>query len=360
MTKHKTFYNDNNFRIIEEQNQVCNECDDIKIYHPINLCYNYKPKFNQVKKEIPIENNWSNYFKGFFTTIEPTVEITYEPVYSKNYVKPFDLGKAYSGPYLTSTIGGVTNFPFIDTGCCNTPPTPPRTPTLPTVNWLSLYLDKLEYIMNGMWIDMSKYMTNNVYKFLTPVKYITENDIVQLNIQIKNQTYEIEQMKNTIENTIENMKTQMLSYLKHKINHEFVKLDKSDNNYKVLINKFKDKLEIFSYKLLDNQRNINELFKNYHKQKTKLLMYDIEYFYKSRKHEMHKDTDSYITGSGILIPSYSNFYLFKNDHKQESKELMQDIKSFNKEKLNKAKDMLDDTFLNIEHVDVIDYEKINV
>lgn len=52
---------------------------------------------------------------------------------------------------------------------------------------------------------MTKYLLNNVYKFLTPVKYITENDMkiqnYQLNIQIKNQTYEIEQMKNEIKNT---------------------------------------------------------------------------------------------------------------------------------------------------------------
>jgi hypothetical protein len=36
--------------------QVCKKCGDIKIYHPINLCYNYEPKFNQIKK-----NNETNF-----------------------------------------------------------------------------------------------------------------------------------------------------------------------------------------------------------------------------------------------------------------------------------------------------------
>lgn len=308
----RVFYNENNFKIIEEQNQICKNCNDIKIYHPLNLCYNYEPKFNQVKKEILIEKNWSNYFKSYFTTLKPTVEITSIPAYSKYCVTPCDSGKAYCSSDLSNYIGGISpNFPFKksnlpDTGCCNTSPSPP---TLPIVNWLSLSLDKLEYIMNGMWIDMSNYIYKNIKVFLTPIKYITENDILQVNIQMKNQNDEIKQMKNTIEN----MKTQMLSDLKHKIEYEFIKLDKS-NNCKVLIDKniqeIKDKLE-------NTVINIDEINLIHHKQKTKLLM--------------------------------------------------EDINRFNKEKLNKNQEMLDDTFLksisNIKKLKIqdiidLDYEKI--
>jgi hypothetical protein len=234
--------------------QVCNKCGDIKAYHPINLCYNYEPKFNQVKKEITKPISWSNYFKSYFVEIEPEIEITYEPVYyEKCNLKPFDLGKAdcgINGDY----IGEISpNFPFIKTSnlnssCCNTPPTPP---TPPTVNWLYF---KLEYIMNGMWIDISNYMTNyllnSVYKkivlFSTPIKYITENEV---NIQMKNQIDEIKQMKNTIEN----MKTEMLSDLK---------------NYD------KDDIKDIKYKVYINEIHIEKL----NNQITKLLMKDIKNF----------------------------------------------------------------------------------
>lgn len=313
----RTFYNDNNFRIIEEQHQVCNKCGDIKIYHPINLCYNYEPKFNQIKKEIVKPNSWSNYFKSYFVEIKPTVEITYEPVYSENCnPEPSDSGKAYCSSDFISNVGGISpNFPFInkynlpETGCCNT--------QLPTVNWLnfSLSLDKLEYIMNGMWVDMTNYIMFNVYKFLTPVKYITENEMkiqnYQVNIQLKNQTYEIEEMKNEMKN----MKSQMLYDLTHSIKNEFVKLNKSDNNYKFLIDNsildIKERMDI-------SEINLDEI---------------------------------------NLI-----------NHKQKTKQLMDDINKFDKEKLNKDKDMLDDVFLqSISNINKLkdqsidnyeDYEKI--
>lgn len=182
----KTF-NDNNFRI-QEQEQKCKNCDDIRIYHPINLCYNYEPKFKEVKKEIMKPISWSNYFKSYFVEIKPEIKITYEPVYSEKCPEPYDSGKAYTTPNLTDYIGEISpNFPFN-----LPPPTPPPTPSpTPTVNWLNFSLDKLEYIMNGMWVDMTNYLLKNIKVFLTHIKYITENDIVQVNIQMKNQTYEI-------------------------------------------------------------------------------------------------------------------------------------------------------------------------
>lgn len=172
--------------------QICNKCGDIKGYHPINLCYNYEPKFNQVKKEIVKPISWSNYFKSYFVEIKPEIEteITYEPVYSERcYPEPSDSGKAYCSSNLSDYIGGISpNYPFKksnlpETGCTNTPPTPV---IIQRTNWS--YLDKLEYrleyILNGMWIDMTNYLLNNVYKqivvFLTPVKYITESEMVHV------------------------------------------------------------------------------------------------------------------------------------------------------------------------------------
>jgi hypothetical protein len=264
--------------------QICENCGDTKFYHPINLCYNYEPKFNQVKKEIVKPNSWSNYFKSYFVEIKPESEsiITYEPVYNQNSMgcsencnpEPFDSGKAYCSPDLINNVGGIyPNFPFKnspETGCTNTPPTiqkPIRT---------SNYLDKLEYIMNGMWIDIANYLLKDIYKnikvFLTP---ITENDIVQVNIQMKNQIDEIERMKNEIKN----MKTQMLCDLKHKIKNEFITLNNSDNNYKFLI---KNDIEEINYKLKNTEISLEKFNKNDHKKKTKLLIFNIRHFDKKK------------------------------------------------------------------------------
>lgn len=292
----RTFYNDNNFKIT----QVCNKCGDAKFYHPINLCYNYEPKFNQVKKEIVKPISWSNYFKSYFVEIKPEIEITYEPIYCKYNTEPFDSGKAYCSSNLSDYIGGISpNFPFKtsnlpETGCTNTQSTRQSTPVI-KVNWL--FLDKLEYrleyILNGMWIDVANYIYKNVYNILKPVKYINET---QMKVQMDTTKY---QMKNEIEqmkNTIENMKTQMLSDLKHKIEYEFLLINRSDNNCKVLIDKITDKLE-------NTEINLDELNLINHKQKTKLLMEDIKSF--SIINKLNKNQD-------IFLQSIANIKKLKN------------------------------------------------
>lgn len=244
--------------------QICNKCGDIKGYHTINLCYNYEPKFNKVKKQKPI--SWSNYFKSYFVEIKPEIDITYEPVYSEKCDPgPSDSGKAYCSSNLSDYIGGISpNYPFKksnlpETGCTNT--SPPI--IIQRFNWS--YLDKLEYrleyILNGMWIDIYK----QIVVFLTPVKYITESEMVQMKNEIKQ-----------VKNEMKNMKIQMLSDLKHKI----------DNNYKFIINAdikaiWKQSNHIKN-KLENTEFNLEKLNLINHKQESKLLMEDINRFDKEK------------------------------------------------------------------------------
>lgn len=262
--------------------------------------YNLRLKL-KIKKEIVKPISWSNYFKSYFVEIKPEIEIeiTYEPVYCKYNTEQFDSGKAYCSSNLSDYIGGISpNFPFKtsnlpETGCTNTQSTRQSTPVI-KVNWL--FLDKLEYILNGMWIDTANYIYKNVYNLLKPVKYITET---QMKVQMDTTKY---QMKNEIEqmkNTIENMKTQMLSDLKHKIEYEFLLINRSDNNCKVLIDKIKDKLE-------NTEINLDELNLINHKQKTKLLMEDINRF---DKEKLNKNED---TLDDVFLMSISNIKKLKN------------------------------------------------
>jgi hypothetical protein len=250
-------FNNNDNDNDNEQNQLCKNCNDVKICHPINLCYKYEAKFKKIEKQIVKPISWSNYFKSYFVELQPEFEIEYseKPVYFEK-CNPTFYEKIHSSFDLT-------NFQFIETyklpETCNTilPPLQPPTPNLIQTNdWLV----KLEYIMNGMWIDITNYLLNNVYNLLKPVKYITENDI---KIQINNQTDEIEQIKNEIKN----MKSEMLFDIKHKINNEFIILNNSDNNYKVIIDKNIQEIK----NKLKNTENINQ-----HKQKSKELMQDIK------------------------------------------------------------------------------------
>lgn len=265
--KNFTLNNIRNDRITNS-NKLCKNCDDT--YHPINLCYNYEPKFKQIIKPV----SWSNYFKSYFVKLEPIVEIIKEPVYYKYNVKPFDSGKSYCSSDLTNSIGGITNFPFktLQTKCDNREQLP-STKQEVKVNWLPLV--KLNYLMNDVWVDITNYISNlykNVYKLIKPVNYITET-------KFKDQINEMKQMKNTIEN----MKNQMLYDLKHKIKNEFIILNNSDNNYKVHVD---NKIKEIKNKLESIEINLDEINIVNHKQKTKLLIEDIKNF---NKDKLNKD-----------------------------------------------------------------------
>ena len=179
---------------------LCNNCNDAKKYHPINLCYNYEPKLRKVEKKIVKPLSWSNYFKSYFVELKPEIEIIDEPVYYDKYkfnVSDYDSGKTYASVNYTKHT--KREYPVDGNVDTNTllqhyAPTIPfslfgavgnSTSTSDTVkvNWLNNIGYKFKYIMNGMWIDMLIYVVN-VFK---PKKYITENEMKQMKDEIENE-----------------------------------------------------------------------------------------------------------------------------------------------------------------------------
>lgn len=235
-------YEDLSCKTNEKLEQVCKNCYDIKMYHSINLCYNYEPKFRQVKKIIkPVEKSWSNYLKSYFVKLKSEIKIIYseEPVYYK-YNLSYNL---FYNPGLDLKNKLCVN---IADNSCN-----PK--IYPSVNsWLSLV--NLKHIINSTLIDISNYIVN-VFNLFKPEKYITQMEFDNLNKINKMKNEEaIIQTKisfNKMIHQIEQMKNQMLCDLKN-----------NSYNYKIL---------------MDN--NIKEMkyeLNNEFKQKTKNLMKDIK------------------------------------------------------------------------------------
>jgi hypothetical protein len=128
--------------------QICKNCGDVKIFHSINLCYNYEGKFKEVKKE---QLSWLNYFKSLVTIIKEPVYSNYEPVYYK-YDIPGQQKKFDEQPTKIIDLNLPKNPLFINDY---------DSPTLTKVNWLT----------NGIWVYMATYVHKNIIVFLNQLTF---------------------------------------------------------------------------------------------------------------------------------------------------------------------------------------------